>query len=603
MITKLICKIFKLVHIDSYEQMRRTLNNEIHALKEQYNSEVLNYEQNLSILRRKIEQLKEENKFLKEELSIANKRIEELLMERDGYLLQIKSLEELISKQRKESLLQKVNYENIVKENDSLKESVKSYEALVEQLEGNLNKNNNAYKEDIEKIKKACDHAIGLLNLEIKKLTEQFNCEKNFFQKKLIEASDEKYELETLLTQERNISQVQTSSCENLTKENDNLKESLKLYMDIAEQLECSLREKEDIYKTDIESIKEDYNHSIEQLNSDVNKLKNQFNEENELLKKKLITADARIEKLVLDRDNYIRQIKEFKSLLSQERDIVLLQKSTCDKLAQDNDSLKESVKSYKLLVEQYDDKLKEKEDAYRDSIKSLKGEYNYAIGQLNSELEKYKKQVEDLKKARLEYEDLFARQQEDVAISKYDFIAERKWLQKELEEYLRENENLKNLSRISEFVKERKIIDLQYQIKLLRIKLNKLEESKYNKNNNTNVFHIEYSSNPKEQRIIRLKESNKLIVTDGKIYFNFIMESTKLDKAYDSITYIQKNIYIAQYGSKKGILYCCGNIAICLKDSIYNDIKFNNGKIELISDDMQTEILTLSQLMKSTIG
>ena len=143
MITKLICKIFKLVHIDSYEQMRRTLNNEIHALKEQYNSEVLNYEQNLSILRRKIEQLKEENKFLKEELSIANKRIEELLMERDGYLLQIKSLEELISKQRKESLLQKVNYENIVKENDSLKESVKSYEALVEQLEGNLNKNNN----------------------------------------------------------------------------------------------------------------------------------------------------------------------------------------------------------------------------------------------------------------------------------------------------------------------------------------------------------------------------------------------------------------------------------------------------------------------------
>ena len=153
MITKLICKIFKLVHIDSYEQMRRTLNNEIHALMEQYNSEVLNYEQNLSILRRKIEQLKEENKFLKEELSIANKRIEELLMERDGYLLQIKSLEELISKQRKESLLQKVNYENIVKENDSLKDLLKSYDAKIEHLEENLRGQQDIYKKNIERVR------------------------------------------------------------------------------------------------------------------------------------------------------------------------------------------------------------------------------------------------------------------------------------------------------------------------------------------------------------------------------------------------------------------------------------------------------------------
>lgn len=336
MITKLICKIFKLVHIDSYEQMRRTLNNEIHALKEQYNSEVLNYEQNLSILRRKIEQLKEENKFLKEELSIANKRIEELLMERDGYLLQIKSLEEMLSKQRKESLLQKVNYENIVKENDSLKDLLKSYDAKIEHLEENLRGQQDIYKKNIERVREECNETLKHHNLELEDNRKRVEAEKQYLNEKLADAnkkieglSNEKddclkqiKDIESLLSKERSDALLHKNNSDDLAKENVSLRESVKSYKELLEQYEENLRAKE-------KQLKDEHVRIVEKLHSEQQILK----ETNIKLREELDVAKSEFSKRMDLAEKTIDDL----SKLNEEKSLKIIELSEdVEKIAED---------------------------------------------------------------------------------------------------------------------------------------------------------------------------------------------------------------------------------------------------------------------------
>lgn len=309
---KLICKIFKLVSIESYEKMRITLDNEIRTLQEHYNSQILNYEDNIKALRREIERLEQENKFLRDELSVAKKKIEELLLERDGYLQQIKSLEELLSKERKENLLQKVNYENLLRENDSLKVSLKSYDVKIKHLEENLREQQEAYKKNIERVREEYNETLKHLNSELEDNRKQVETEKQYLNEKLADAneiieglSNEKDDclkqiknFDSLLSKERSDALLHKNNSDNLAKENASLRESVKLYKERIEQNEENLSAKEKQLKDEHAGIVEKL-HSEQQVLKEINtKLREELDVAKSEFSKKMDLAEKTIQDL-----------------------------------------------------------------------------------------------------------------------------------------------------------------------------------------------------------------------------------------------------------------------------------------------------------------
>lgn len=428
----------------------------------------------------------------------------------------------------------------------------------------------------------------GVLNQELSDLLEQQNIFRHSYELLEIEKEELTTEVRSLNDELEELKIANDSLKKEILKDEERVEHYIKDFQNERNNNEFQKREIEVLrrHNSQLKDFISEKEASIIELEKKISAVKN----DKEVVKEK----QSELASLLVKGHEYAKQLFHEKELLT----------SNIEQLRTENKELKQEINviisescSIKETYQKTINKLEEEKISAVASDSKLKEENSI----LKTLLENKEKENDELKNRIQKHENLLIQKSNTQIISKGDFIVEKQWLIKELEEYLRENEDLKNIHKISDFLKDKRITDLQYEVKNLRVKIRKLEEAnvKNRQIEQKTIFLIEYPSSPTQKKEINLKNSNKLIVLNGKLYFNFISENTMLDKAYDSLIFIQKSIYITQYKNKKGILYCMGNMVECLRESIYDDIQYIKGKFKLTNKGMLNEVISISELVK----
>ena len=119
-------------------------------------------------------------------------------------------------------------------------------------------------------------------------------------------------------------------------------------------------------------------------------------------------------------------------------------------------------------------------------------------------------------------------------------------------------------------------------------------EKSEHNKY----IYEIIYPLNFYQKSEIQLYNS-RLIIHGGKLYHNALSRTAQLDNAYSTLIYTSNNIYITKYREKKGIIYIGKKVRTILKpdclEIIYNK---KENSFEVLYSNLKSEVLPMSKIL-----
>lgn len=491
----------------------------------------------------------------------------------------------------------------------------------ISQLQKQLKENAGQYHNDLASLhaqieslvskKKALEEELSQANKRIAELTKANEI-----------LSHRIKDLESAISEERGNVQSKEIIIKSLKSENDSLKESVEKLESLLKNAEENLKEKELEYNNSIGRIeKEHYNlyqENLKNINAKnsleeaLKKQKEVFESEqnikfeltlsNDTLSHRIKELEGSYEKLSkinaeLTQSNDIlsHRIKDFEKAISKERSNVLSKEINIKSLKSENDSLKESIKKLESLLKQAEEK---KDEELNKNMANLKT-FNSEKDRLNYQLTEKETKIKELQNTIIKHQALIAELSESPNTSLQNNIN----LRSQLNDYIKENEDLKNSHKISEFFDKKKILDLEQEVSRLKKQLIQHRENYYRINNTqrkTNIIHIKYPILSTQKQIIRLRKSNILIAKCNGLYFNYISDRTKLDKAYSALEYTVNNIYIARHRNKYSTLYLMGSIVKCLSEAEYDKIVFSNNKFILTRNNKPKEIISPAELIKS---